>query len=214
MYVVDPSGKQVRKLTDQVITAAPHWISSSRIAYNVGPALWWVDLRDGSTHQVTNQSASDSTSAVRDSWAPDGTAVVYQEAGSSTRVVLRSADGTLVSTLDKFSFPRFSFTAAWSPDGKRIAIGGHNGQCPFGLIMTDPQLKVTLNPSVPDICDPIWSPDGKYLAFAGITQSNGNPGSRDGRYDLYIADASGSGIRELTAKLGGLIRILGWVGSG
>ncbi len=213
LYVIDASGQHVRQLSDQLITAPARWLTASRIAYTVGSALWWVDLRDGSMHQVTNLDQSDTTAALRDAWAPDGRTVVYQEAGTSTRIVLRADDGTLTAALDQFNFPRYSFTAAWSPDGKRIAIGGHNGQCPFGLIMADTQFKITLNPQpTPSVCDPIWSPDSKYLAFDGITQSNGSSGARDGRYDLYVAAASGLGAHNLTGNFGGLIRTLGWIG--
>jgi len=214
LYIVDATGKQARLLStsDQVITSPPHWISATRIAYTVGGNLWWVDVRDSSTHQATKYPSDNSVQALRDSWAPDGQAVAYQEAGLSTQIVLQNSDGTPIDTLKGFNFPRISFSAAWSPDAKLIAIGGHNAQCPYGLLITDNQFKVKfkMDPA-PGICDPIWSPDGKYIAMAGITKSTGSAAARDGRYDLYVANATGFGLHSLTGRLGGQIRVLGWI---
>jgi Tol biopolymer transport system component len=222
LYVLDAVSHQVRLMSDQLLTSAPHWITATRLAFNApatnasgdktGARAWWVDLRGGPPHQVTDTDLTDSAQALREAWSPDGHNVVYQEVDATSRIVLRTEVGKLITHLDQFNFPRFGFSAAWSPDGKKVAIGGHNGQCPFGMLLTDDSLKVLVNsPPAPGICDPAWSPDGKYIAFSGITQSSGTGDTRDGRFDLYISEASGYATRNLTGKFGGQIRFLGWI---
>jgi Tol biopolymer transport system component len=78
------------------------------------------------------------------------------------------------------------------------------------MLLADDSFKILVNSAPnPGICDPAWSPDGRYIAFVGVTQS-GN--GTDGRLDVYIAEATGYGARNLTGRLGGQIRLLGWVG--
>ncbi len=213
LFILDAASKTIRQLGDQVVTGAPHWITPARIAFTTGgntaSDLWWVDLRGGPPRQVTTTDPNNPKLSLRDAWSPDGHLVLYQEVESTTRLILRDENGAQIAKLDQLNFPRYSFAAAWSPDGQKVVIGGHNGQCPFGIIIADPTLKLLLNaPSSPSVCDPAWSPDGRYIAFTGITKSTSGS---DGRYDLYIAEASGYGSRNLTGRLGGQIRVLGWI---
>lgn len=215
LFILEAASKTIRQLGDQTVTAPPRWITPTRIGFTTGgssaPSLWWIDLRGGPAHQVTTANADNAAVALRDSWSPDGHLVIYQEAEAATRLVLRDENGAQIGKLDQLNFPRYSFAAAWSPDGQKIAIGGHNGQCPFGMVIADPTLKVLLNaPPAPSVCDPAWSPDGRYIAFTGITKS-ASGSAPDGRYDLYISEASGYGARNLTGRLGGQIRVLGWI---
>jgi len=231
LYLMDATTHQIRLLADRLISSPPRWISPTRIGFTVsdvvsdtsatnaqstadpsksGSQLWWVDLRGGDAHQVTGLNSA-TAQALRESWSPDGHFVIYQEADASTRLVLRDESGTEIGHATQ-NFPRYSFAAAWSPDSKRVVIGGHNGQCPYGMLVADTTLKLLLNASPnPGMCDPIWSPDGKYIAFSGITASSGSGGARDGRFDLYVAETSGYGVRNLTGKLGGQIRFSGWI---
>ncbi|MEP7285991.1 MAG: hypothetical protein ABI947_09505 [Chloroflexota bacterium] len=215
LYVMEAQSGQVRKLSDEWVTAPPHWISASRLSFTAGKrgdstagsALWWVDLRGGPAHRISDDTPG--LLITRDSWSADGRRVVYQEADAETRIVIRDDAGTEIARSTQLNFPRVAFAASWSPDGKRLVMGGRNAQCPYGMLLTDDTFKVikTSSPN-PGVCDPSWSPDGRYIAFNGVTQT---ASGTDGRFDVYLAEASGVGGRNLTGRLGGQIRLLGWV---
>ena len=95
----------------------------------------------------------------------------------------------------------------WSPNGETLAVGGIDGQCPYGIIVLNNQFQsVARGNPPPSMCEPAFSPDGARLAFTGV-----NP-RIDGRVDVYVANANGFGGQNLTANLRGQIQLLGWVG--
>jgi Tol biopolymer transport system component len=221
LFVMDAVSKEVRMLSNQWVGAPPHWVGSTRLAFiqtrpddpTAGSSLWYVDLRGGSAKQVTGGTDTASPRfATGDAWSPDGIKVLVQESDTTTRLVLRNEAGDELARNTDLNFPRYLFAAAWSPNGQRIAIGGRNGQCPFGMIITDAALKVQLNASggTPGVCDPQWSPDGRYILYVGTTRSTGS-NVRDGRADVYTAEQSGYGARVLSSRLSGQIKLLGWV---
>ena len=224
LYVMDVSSRQVRQLSEQWVSAPPRWITASKVAFttaqpdspDAGSSLWWVDARAGTTPTQITASVEAATPrfATNDSWSPDGNRVVYQETAGDTRVLLRDSTGQEVARGSGFSFPRYLFAAAWSPDGQKIVLGGRNGQCPVGMLILDPALKpilaVPVGASTPGICDPVWSADGKYIAYVGTSRG----GSRDGRIDIYAAEASGYGSKLLSNKISGQLRFLGWIRGG
>ena len=133
--------------------------------------------------------------------------MVFQAAGTSTDIVLAQFNGTELGRISDLPFARYGMSAAWSPDGTHIAIGGASGQCPYGVVVVDNSLNTVArsNPP-PTMCDPAYSPDGRLLAFTGI-----NP-HIDGRTDVYVANPNGLGVVNLTGSLRGQIDMLGWVG--
>ncbi|MEL7674570.1 MAG: hypothetical protein AAGU78_12590, partial [Chloroflexota bacterium] len=111
---------------------------------------------------------------------------------------------------DQHTFSRYGFAAGWSPAGDLVAIAGQNSLCPYGLIVARSDLTVVTGPLAnARACAPSYSPDGRWLAFAGIQQ---RVGYDDGRLDLYVAQPNGYGATNLTSRLRGEIRVLGWVG--
>jgi Tol biopolymer transport system component len=115
---------------------------------------------------------------------PDGT-IAFGRSGS---VYVANVDGTGVRRLGKGSTP------SWSPDGRRIAfhryVRGRNSE----IVVVDAdgrnERRLTRHPA--EDLWPVWSPDGKRLAFVS---------TRDGTWEVFVMNANGSGVRQLTHRI-------------
>ena len=213
VYVLNLNTQEVRKLSDQWVDEPPRWANPRTVVYSTGDpllgdeehALWATDVISGETRKVT-LSSGDMPLKLAEAWSPDGQSVVFQAASTSTEIVLAQLNGTELGRITDLPFARYAMSAAWSPDGTHIAIGGVSGQCPYGAVVVDNALNtvVRANPP-PTMCNPAYSPDGRWLAFTGI-----NP-HVDGRTDVYVANPNGYGITSLTGSLRGQIEMLGWI---
>ncbi|HLA42566.1 MAG TPA: hypothetical protein VJZ27_03970, partial [Aggregatilineales bacterium] len=117
--------------------------------------------------------------------------------------------GRELVTSTEYIFPRFGMAADWSPGGEYLAIGGRNGQCPYGILVVNPDFEiVTLPGQNLLVCDPIYAPEGRYLAFMAIRPST----VTDGRLDIYFANLNGLGATNITSDMQGQMEMLGWVG--
>jgi Tol biopolymer transport system component len=103
--------------------------------------------------------------------------------------------------------PEHEFATAWSPDGRKIAFTRsrdyfRRGNVALYVINADGsgQRRLTQtrgrhdgNPVWSYPWSAVWSPDGRMIAFAT---------KRDGNFDVYILNADGSGLRNLTRNPG------------
>lgn len=217
VFVVDVNTQQVQQLSDEIVTEQPHWVNSSQVAFVTGDPilgdtdrkLWLGDISTSQSREVKLSDGTDGPLRLAESWSPDGSAVIFQNANNTgTEIIAMRADGSLIGRTSELNFARFGMSAAWSPDGTRIAIGGVNGQCPYGARVLNNQMSVVTRGSPPPSnCNPSYSADSAWLAFTGV-----NP-SRDGRVDIYVANTNGTGAINLTGSLKGTINMLGWVSS-
>ncbi|MEL7233518.1 MAG: hypothetical protein AAGK74_03415, partial [Chloroflexota bacterium] len=218
LYVLEIATGEVTKLSDTWLTQdnPARWINNRQIAYSEGQplfgdpsrTLWVADVATGTAREVRPPNATNPL-MLAESWSPDGSQVLYQRAGAETDIVLSDASGNIISTSTDFNYPRYGMSASWSPDGQTIAIGGVNGQCPFGRTVLDETLGViTLGSAPPAMCTPTFAPDGEALAFIGISLNN-----FDGRADVYSSNPNGFGAINLTGDLRGTMTLLRWVSS-
>jgi Tol biopolymer transport system component len=97
--------------------------------------------------------------------------------------------------------------AVWSPDSANVAIGGVEGQCPYGtLVYNNTFINLRRGTPPPSMCNPSYSADGVWLAFSGLISNV------DGRVDIYVGNSNGGGAVNLTSDLRGQIDLIGWVG--
>ncbi|MEO8397759.1 MAG: hypothetical protein ABI700_32490, partial [Chloroflexota bacterium] len=214
VYVLEMGTKQVRQLSDQWVTEPPKWANPRTVVFSSGDpllgdtehAIYAADVVSGDARKVTLTNG-DVSLKLAESWSPTGQEVVFQAAGSTTDIVLATVNGVELGRISDLPFARYGMTAAWSSDGTHLAIGGISGQCPYGVVVVDSNLKsLVRNPPPPTMCDPVYSLDNRFLAFSGI-----NP-KVDGRTDIYVANPNGLSLVNLTGSLRGQIDLLGWVG--
>jgi len=110
----------------------------------IGDTAWQLHLGD----YVTTLALS-----------PDGDLLV---AGSlAGDAVLVTVDGSLVRTLTEH--PMGVLSAAWSPDGTRLAVGGHDGRV---RTYDRDGIEIGMLAGTAWIAQVAWSPDGSLLAIA------------------------------------------------
>jgi len=215
LYVVNVDDATVEAVTTTYwLTEPPTWITNDRLSFSQGqPAfgdpnrsLVWVDLVTGQITEVN--STAEQPYLLNERWSPDGELLVYQAAGNTTSIVIADASGTVLNTTNEFNYPRFGSTFSWALNSNRLAMGGTNGQCPYGVTVVDTTLQfITRSNPAPSMCNPLYAPNGLSIAFTGISLNQ-----FDGRSDIYIAGENGTGARNLTGDLRGQFTLLGWVG--
>ncbi|MEO0562486.1 MAG: hypothetical protein AAF125_10245 [Chloroflexota bacterium] len=216
LYVLDLETNVVQQLSEETLSEAATWISDTRIGFAVGDPLFGDPTRILWTANVVNGTASPvlpngntTPLMLEEQWSPDGSQVIYQSAGTDAELTVIDLSGNIVTTNNDFAYPRYGVQAVWSPDGSRLAIGGLNGQCPFGPTVfntADFSLIARSNPP-PSMCAPQYSPDGAFIVFTGISLN-----AFDGRADIYVANANGFGTVNLTGDLDGTMTLIGWAG--
>lgn len=214
LYVMDVETGRTQRVSEIWVDGPPVWVSNLQVAFTTGLSdpltaeseVWITNVQAGTARKVSDREATLNLGAV---WAPGGSQVIYYQASDPAQVVLKDANGGLIQATDRYLFARYGFVADWSPGGEWVAFAGRNGQCPYGLVVARSNLDIFNAYDSPPACDPSYSPDGVWLAYAGIQTRTG---AADGRLDLYIANANGYNSRNLTSRLKGEVRLLGWVG--
>ena len=108
--------------------------------------------------------------------------------GGSWEIVTIRADGQDQTNLTGSS--QHEFSPAWSPDGTRIAYSRVFGTDEDVFVMDEDgsnQTNLTQGSQALNV-DPAWSPDGTRIVFA----------RHRGGSDLFVMNADGSGLRQLT----------------
>jgi Tol biopolymer transport system component len=164
-----------------------------------GRRIAFVSRRDGSALYVMNADGSGLRIVARvqrfatPAWSPDGRRIVFQGWGDGALYVV-NADGSGQRTL-----ARRGSTPAWSPDGRRIAfvITGK-----LYVVNADGSGHRTLTPRVGDgaAASLAWSPDGRKLL---VLLEHGSAPLCAICDRVYVLNADGSGLRDVTQKLSG-----------
>jgi TolB protein len=147
-------------------------------------------------------------------WSPDGRTIVFVSwRDGNGEVYAMDADGSRPRNLTKD--PAKDVRPAWSPDGRSIAfVSSRNRQSEIYVMNADGSGKRSLarnraNDDLPTwsperLDRPTWSPDGRRIAFLrAATRRYKQPGRdviRRGNH-LYVVNADGSGLRNLTRNL-------------
>ena len=199
LHVVNADGSGERRLTrDATNTATPAWSPDAR-------TLAFESARDGTTGvYAVNADGSGQRRLARDgrapAWSPDGRTIAFF---SGSKLYLMNADGSEHLALTKPGTGAWRPSRAWSPDGRKLAFLGVGdcGQFCFNLYVVNSNgsglrnLTSKLAPRNSDrgpAFDLTWSPDGRKLAFVRHGTAFGKP--------IYVVNADGSGLRNLTPR--------------
>ena len=210
IFVMNPDGKRVRRLTEHPqYDAVPAWSPD-------GQKITFMSLRDEHRIQaggiilgdiyVMNPDGANPINLTQSverpdgvsSWSPDGKQIAFysdrnwdwkfEVEEKNWEIFVMSADGTnlinLTNHLAKDSSPD------WSPDGQQIAFTSSRDENREVYVMNaDGTNPINLTNHLASDGSPDWSPDGNQIAF----QSN-----RDGNWEIYIMNADGANPINLT----------------
>ena len=184
---------------------------NGKIVYAHFPTLW-IAAADGSGARklpwIKRSEASDPD------WSPDGRQIAFDRCAVKCEIWTIDADGTNQKRvgpdcLRKTGPCQDRAYPSWSPNGRLIAFGGSIGAVRKNAVEHAEIFLMNANgtgvrqltrmtsgrPFAMDLVDPAWSRDGKQLVFAVQNFAAADPPNRRA---LYVVNADGSGLRELT----------------
>jgi Tol biopolymer transport system component len=195
IYAMDADGSNVRRLTRHPARdVSASWSpDGTRIAFmsdRNGDFDVYVMQADGSKPtRVTTQGTN-----WFPLWSPDGGRLaIHVERDVHT---LR-ADGSDLKRLT--TDPDNGMYPSWSPDGRRIAFMSWRRGASEVFVMnadgSNQQPLIWFDEG--DAIDPRWSPDGSKIVFCHLPGGMDNPDQY-----IYVANADGTGLRQLTGRPG------------
>ncbi len=200
IFSVLPNGHDLRQLTDiPGFNACTNYSPNGRsIAWCSGifghsSEIWAMKANGKDQHQLTHLGGN----VIFPNFSPDGSRIAFSgtlPGPTKQAIFVIGVDGSgLVRLTDNSSNNLYP---AWSPDGKKIAFVSDRTRPSQIWVMnsdgTNP-VKLTTIP-FPKQQLPDWSPDGTKIAFSTV--------DADGVPDIFVMNADGSGLTQLTRHQG------------
>ena len=168
-----------------------------------GKFLAFTSDRDGNTEvYIMNADGSNQTRLTNSpenehhpEWSPDGNLIVFSRtmADNSGDLFITNTDGTATARLTDTP-KRNEAYPDWSPNGTEIAFSAFGGG-QSGIFVMRADGSDVRSIMAGALHFPEWSPDGTQIAF------DGEPGGC--LFEVYIMQADGSGMRQITTHPGG-----------
>jgi hypothetical protein len=213
IYVANPDGNDVRRLTNGVNDGWPSWspdgmrivFSSTQYDPGIGTCEAGYDLRcptdiytvdaDGGT---VTRLTTDPVANYQPEWSPDGSRIAFVRAfnGTATAIYAINADGTDVRQVSSHDGGS-DFAPSWSPNGSRLVFASIRYEdWEIFVVNADGTDEHTIIGPGRYMDDPVWSPDGTLVAFIG------NPSTPDSSpaNAVYVMRPDGSGVQRLSNR--------------
>jgi Tol biopolymer transport system component len=169
---------------------------TGRIVFSNGTSDVWVVNADGSgLRRLTTNAANDFDPTL----SPEGTMIAFRsDRDGDNEVYVMRADGSRQRDVSRE--PVDDWGPTWSPDGRVLWNCARDLVIGFRACIANPDgTGLQVIPVDVYVEYPAWSPDGTRIAF--MSQQPGARGS-DPNYDVFVMDADGSNLRQLTAFAG------------
>lgn len=209
IYLLDVNRRLAQQVTDGTqYERYPAWSpdgqymvyhSNQRGSYD----LYIYDTESGETTSLAPSVGSQAYNEAMPQWSPDGELIAYHsnETGAYN-LYLTDAEGSFTAQV---SYNDLSIgnaiRIAWSPDGEQVVYAAENIMGGMNLWIADRAELLSTNPQNPlpgrlltnsefeNDWFPTWSPDGEQIMFVS---------SRTGDQDIYVIDADGENLRNIT----------------
>lgn len=190
-FAAEPLSPEWRMALHRVSDDVEEWITgvrgiaATRILFNRGGTLWWVDSDGANVREVPGIGSGFSPA-----WHPNGRMIAYSGyAEDGSHVYVREL---VTGNTRRVSFDiGVNLTPAFSPDGKSVVFAyGSDASDLWAvqLVGGEGPVRITVGRGSENV-QPTFSPDGRRIAFTS---------GRLGRPEIYISDADGTNPQWLT----------------
>lgn len=160
------------------------------------PSLYLLERTGKIVRQLTYERGIETSP----SFSPNGKEIAFiSDKPGYPQLYIMSLDG---GNQRRLPARGYCDSPAWSPRGDRIVFTMREGRGNYDLyvyeLATSKVFRLTQGSGTNE--NPSWSPDGRFIVFSS---------NRDGKYNLYIIGADGSGARKL-GKIAGDSTMPSW----
>ena len=206
-YVMQADGSYLTKIADSGTTPAwgnlPGWSpDGSFVVYSDSAEIFTANSDGTGSRQITDTLGD--TSSWDPVLSPDGTRIAFRRGFVYGSIYVIATDGSepvpVIRDTDRWDLP------VWSPDSTRLAYSTATRYSEgiesnhIAVVNADGDGAESLTSDHETLGEgravcPAWSPDGTHIAFAG------RPGGESGDLEIWVMDADGASITQLTDNL-------------